>query len=69
MADAFAGHLLTGHGWGSRALGHWAEWSSSFVNATPALAFVAAIFLLARTGTCCRRGGGPRSGWWASPWS
>ena len=50
MADAFAGHILTGHGWGSRALGHWAEWFSSFVNATPALAFVAAIFLLAPDG-------------------
>ena len=50
LADAFAGHILTGHGWGSRALGHWAEWFSSFVNATPALAFVAAIFLLAPDG-------------------
>jgi signal transduction histidine kinase len=50
LADAFAGHILTGHGWGSRTLGHWAEWASSFVNATPALAFVAAIFLLAPDG-------------------
>jgi MFS family permease len=50
LADSYAGHILTGHGWGSRTLGHWAEWSSSFVNATPALAFVAAIFLLAPDG-------------------
>jgi MFS family permease len=50
LADAFAGHILTGHGWGSRTLGHWVEWFSAFVNATPALAFVAAIFLLAPDG-------------------
>jgi signal transduction histidine kinase len=50
VADAFAGHILTGHGWGSRSLGHWIEWFSAYVNATPALAFVAAIFLLAPDG-------------------
>jgi hypothetical protein len=50
LADAFAGHILTGHGWGSRTFGHWVEWFSAFVNATPALAFVAAIFLLAPDG-------------------
>jgi hypothetical protein len=51
VAQFYALHVLSGHGWGAAVAGHWAEWFSAFFSANWALALVAVLFLLAPGGS------------------